>query len=260
MVIKSYEFVRNTEKGKSIVIENLKASASTLYERTADAVLTLIKGNAYYISIDGSGSSTGVCLFGLENGNIVPKFGFVLGRSSNEDFFTYRVKFKQFFTWVILNCYITRVYYEQPFIGFATSIEVLYSLRTVTDEIVAEFDSLLESRTKVYYISNQSHKRFLRICFYAGFYGKSSRYQDDQKKDIEKAFKEIVEIDKNIKVKVPQDLFDAFSIGLFGGARVLIDVIDNTHTEETTDIARAERPPLGYDDLRDLIGLEDTDD
>lgn len=171
----------------------------------------IFKGGPYVIGVDGSGSSTGVFLFGLDdNGKKVPKYALNFTRSNNETFVEYRVCYKNFFRDLLRSCKVTRLYYEEPVVDYFSAVPVLYSLRTVLEELLVENGAEFALQTKLFYVPNSTWKKWLRV-----FVSESSKeYPDDGKELAREIFLDAVELclgDKEPALAL--DVTDAFALG-----------------------------------------------
>jgi len=217
MYIKSYVIekqpVGSTKPYVLLAGEKLRVVVET---PTIDAFKDFYAGGPYVIGVDGSGTSTGIFVFGLDSaGNKVPKYAFNLTRSANETFVEFRVCYKRFFEKMLKTCKVTRAYYEEPMISFYSAVPVLYSLRTVLEELLVENKGKLAYNTVLYYVANGTWKSWVKIQ-------SGRRFVDCTENDKEYArayFMESVEIRLgNGEPALAMDITDAWGLGSVSSA------------------------------------------
>lgn len=94
---------------------------------------------AAIMSIDCSASLTGISIISIASN--MPLYSIVFGREkSEESFVEYKVTLKKLIKGLLdNNAVIEYVFYEEPYIGYATALAPLYSLKTSVPEIIAEY-------------------------------------------------------------------------------------------------------------------------
>ena len=213
MFIKAYK-IKETAKGSKkpyVLFSDGKLKVGTKsddYSKLED----IFKGGPYIIGVDGSGSSTGVFLFGLSEDKTkkIPLYALNFTRSNNETFVEFRVCYKRFFRELLKSCKVTRLYYEEPVVDYFSAVPVLYSLRTVLEEILVEDSEELCMRTKLFYVSNSTWKKWLRV--YAG--DKAADYPENPKEFARALFLDNVELCMDDKEPaLALDVTDAFALG-----------------------------------------------
>lgn len=90
------------------------------------------------ISIDGSSTVTGFSI--IRRSDTACIFSIALSRENGESAIRYKVMFKNFIKKIltISNGKIKHIYYEEPFIGYVTSVPNLMMLRTSVQEVIIE--------------------------------------------------------------------------------------------------------------------------
>ena len=91
------------------------------------------------ISIDGSTSNTGLAILREKDGAIFYSCAFKREKDSGETPVQYKVRLKKAVNEILKNnLLISKVYYEEPFIGYATAAPNLFMLRTFVEELIVE--------------------------------------------------------------------------------------------------------------------------
>lgn len=214
MFIKSYKICEATAGSQKpyVLFAGNKVKVDTNTE-SFEELNKILSGGPYVVGVDGSGSSTGVFFFGLSKDGTkkAPLFALNFTRSNNETFVEYRVCYKNFFRKLLQSCKVTRLYYEEPVVDYFSAIPVLYSLRTVLEELLVEDSASLATQTKLYYVSNSTWKKWIRVL--AG--DKIADYPDDSKEFARALFLDMVTICLDDKEPaLAMDITDAFALGL----------------------------------------------
>lgn len=113
------------------------------------------------MSIDGSTTNTGIGILKESDGSIY--YVIAATREKEETPVQYKVRLKRFIEDILLrNGNICRVYYEEPFIGYAVSAASLLMLRTFIEELI------VENEPKLDYIQYEeiSNKKWKRLFLY----------------------------------------------------------------------------------------------
>lgn len=109
------------------------------------------------LAIDGSTSNTGVAILREKDGAMFYVAAF--SREKGETPVQYKVRLKrQIHDILVRNMLIGKIYYEEPFVGYATAAPNLFMLRTFVEEIIVEnepqFDYLYHTE-----VNNKKWKR-----------------------------------------------------------------------------------------------------
>ena len=97
------------------------------------------------MSIDGSTSNTGVAILRERDGALLFTASFKREKSKDETPVQYKVRLKKAINTILLNnTLIERIYYEEPFIGYASSVANLMMLRTFIEELIVENEPILD--------------------------------------------------------------------------------------------------------------------
>lgn len=165
MFIKAYKIQGVTGADKPYVMLSWTKFRVDAIIRKYPDLEDIFKGGPYIIGVDGSGASTGVFLFGLnaEKTEKAPLYALNFTRSSKESFVEFRVCYKNFFRELMKSCKVARLYYEEPVVDYFSAVPVLYSLRTVLEEILVEERQSLATQTKLYYVANNTWKKWIRV-------------------------------------------------------------------------------------------------
>lgn len=96
------------------------------------------------MSIDGSTTNTGVGILRKRDGALLYSLSFSRDKDKGETPVQYKVRLKkEIMDILIRNTLIDTVYYEEPFIGYASSVSNLMMLRTFIEEIIVECEPAL---------------------------------------------------------------------------------------------------------------------
>lgn len=215
MYIKGYKLSRAKDEdgNKPFVLTVDKKFRVGIRDTEFSEFEELFSGGPYVIGVDGSGSSTGIFVFGLdkERGEKVPVYAINFTRSQGETFVEFRVAYKNFFRKLLKSCKVARLYYEEPVIDYFAAVPVLYSLRTVLEEILVEDEGNLCVPTKLYYVANSTWKKWIRVL--AG--PKAADYPNDSKEFARAFFMDKVSVELSSKEPaLAYDITDAFALGL----------------------------------------------
>lgn len=94
--------------------------------------------NEAIMAIDASTTNSGIAILRRNDGALYYSIS-VARDKKNESPVEYKIKIKEFVKDLLLqNRNITKVFYEEPFIGYSTSVSNLMMLRTFVDEILIE--------------------------------------------------------------------------------------------------------------------------
>ena len=94
--------------------------------------------NEAIMAIDASTTNSGIAILRRNDGALYYSIS-VARDKKNENPVEYKIKIKEFVKDLLLqNRNITKVFYEEPFIGYSTSVSNLMMLRTFVDEILIE--------------------------------------------------------------------------------------------------------------------------
>lgn len=97
------------------------------------------------MSIDGSTTNTGVAILRENDGALLYTISFKREKDKDETPVQYKVRLKKAINSILIhNTLIEKVYYEEPFIGYASSVANLMMLRTFVEEIIVENEPLLD--------------------------------------------------------------------------------------------------------------------
>lgn len=95
-------------------------------------------GAQLYLSIDCSSTNTGMAVIDDGSNSLIGTIA--VGREDGEDYIAYRLRLKE-----VLKRFmegnvrvLKQIYYEEPFIGYASAAEVLYALKITVKEIILE--------------------------------------------------------------------------------------------------------------------------
>lgn len=96
------------------------------------------------MSIDGSTTNTGVAIIQKSSGGLYFTISFTREKSQGETPVQYKVRLKRAINQILQNnTLIDTIYYEEPFIGYASAAPNLMMLRTSIEEIIVENEPLL---------------------------------------------------------------------------------------------------------------------
>lgn len=110
------------------------------------------------LAIDGSTDNTGVAVLREDDAGICASISFKRD-SKTETPVQYKVKLKRLIESVLMtNTDIENIFYEEPFIGYSSSVANLFMLRTFIEEIIAENEPSL-NYIKFTEVSNQKWKK-----------------------------------------------------------------------------------------------------
>lgn len=214
MFIKSYKICEATKGSQKPFVlfagSKLKVDTKTI---EFGALSTIFSGGPYVVGIDGSGSSTGIFLFGISKDGTkkVPLYALNFTRSNNESFVEFRVCYKNFFRKLLRDCKVTRLYYEEPVVDYFSAVPVLYSLRTVLEELLVEDGTTFAMQTKLYYVPNVTWKKWMKVLAH----DKIAEYPDDPKEFARMLFLDTVTICLDDKEPaLAMDITDAYALGL----------------------------------------------
>lgn len=91
------------------------------------------------ISIDGSTSNTGLAILREKDGALFYSCSFTREKDKGETPVQYKVRLKRAVNEILKNnLLISKIYYEAPFIGYATAAPNLFMLRTFVEELIVE--------------------------------------------------------------------------------------------------------------------------
>ena len=111
------------------------------------------------MSLDGSTTCTGCAIIEEDTGNICGLIAFKRDKAHDESKVRYKVEFKRaVYDILIRNRAIERVYYEEPFIGYAEAAASLMMLRSSVEELIIENEPALDY-IKYDEINNKKWKR-----------------------------------------------------------------------------------------------------
>ena len=97
------------------------------------------------IAIDGSTSNTGVAIVRESDGALFGLCSFTREKEKGETPVQYKVRLKNKLKGLLeRNRDITKVYYEEPFVGYATAAPNLFMLRTFVEELIIENEPNLD--------------------------------------------------------------------------------------------------------------------
>ncbi len=97
------------------------------------------------MAIDGSTTNTGVAILRESDGALLFTCSFAREKNTNETPVQYKVRLKKAINTILTNnTLIQSVYYEEPFIGYASSVPNLMMLRTFIEELIVENEPLLD--------------------------------------------------------------------------------------------------------------------
>lgn len=100
------------------------------------------------MAIDGSTTNTGIALLRKVDGAIY--YSIAASRDKDETAVQYKIRLKRFLCEVLTrNRNIQNIYYEEPFLGYASASEVLMMLKTSVEELI------IENEPKFNYIKHQ---------------------------------------------------------------------------------------------------------
>lgn len=128
----------NTFKLKEVGIEELNLSGNIM------------------LSIDGSSSCSGIGIFDVDNKSLLGCMALI---RETEKAVKYKIEFKRFMTDILLkNKGISNIFYEEPFIHYINSSEVLIMMRSSIEEIICENEPDLDTVTYIE-IGNRKWKK-----------------------------------------------------------------------------------------------------
>lgn len=195
------------------------------------------------LSIDGSTDITGVGIIRESDGAVVGSIAFKR-EHQKENAVQYKVRFKREIQKILENNpSITRVYYEEPFIGYATSVKALFSLRTSVQEIIYENEPNLDY-ISVIEINNMKWKKIFLAP------DKCPSGTDKQKAAIKEKLLKALPMLKIPEYKITQDEIDAIAMG-----SVAITKMKDGREEELESKKKAR--PFTYE--VQFIGADDDD-
>lgn len=97
------------------------------------------------MSIDGSTTNTGIAILREKDGALFYSCSFSREKDKGETPVQYKVRLKKAVENIILNnTLIETIYYEEPFIGYASAAPNLMMLRTFVEEIIVENEPILD--------------------------------------------------------------------------------------------------------------------
>ena len=158
------------------------------------------------LSIDGSTDITGVGIIREADGALVGSISFKC-EHSKENAIQYKVKFKREMQKILENnpC-IKRVYYEEPFIGYANSVKSLFSMRTSIQEIIYENEPNLDY-VSVIEINNMKWKSIFLAP------SKCPSGTENQKKAVREKMLKLFPMLEKPEYGITQDEIDAIAMG-----------------------------------------------
>lgn len=97
------------------------------------------------MSIDGSTTNTGIAILREKDGALFYSCAFSREKDKGETPVQYKVRLKRAVQSIIMNnTLIETIYYEEPFIGYASAAPNLMMLRTFVEEIIVENEPILD--------------------------------------------------------------------------------------------------------------------
>lgn len=91
------------------------------------------------ISIDGSTTNTGLAIIREKDGALFYSCAFTREKDSGETPVQYKVRLKRAVKQMLeSNMLISKIYYEEPFVGYTTAAPNLFMLRTFVEELIVE--------------------------------------------------------------------------------------------------------------------------
>lgn len=165
------------------------------------------------LSVDGSTDITGVGIIRESDGAIVGSIAFKR-EHGKENAIQYKVRFKREIQKILENnpC-IKKVFYEEPFIGYAASVKALFAMRTSIQEIIYENEPNLDYVSLVE-ISNMKWKKLFLAP------DKCPSGTENQKKAIRDKMLNLFPMLASKEYGVTQDELDALAMGIVARAKM----------------------------------------
>lgn len=112
------------------------------------------------IQIDGSTSNTGLAILREKDGALFYSCQFTREKSKGETPVQYKVRLKKQVQEILAqNMTISKIYYEEPFVGYTTAAPNLFMLRTFVEELIVEN----EPQFDYIYHTDVNNKRWKRL-------------------------------------------------------------------------------------------------
>lgn len=174
------------------------------------------------MSIDGSTSNTGVAI--IRKADSALQFSCAFKREEGETPVQYKVRLKKKIEGIILNnTLIEHIYYEEPFVGYASSVANLMMLRTFVEELIVENEPVL-NYIKHKEINNKKWKKLFLLP------EKCPIGTDLEKKAVkDKLLKYMPALDG-----ISQDEIDAIAMGMVANAKILDNSEDELQSKKKT--------------------------
>lgn len=215
----------------------------------ANGQVVLVEKNTDYVkvsdmsimSIDGSTSNTGVAILREKDGALLFTAAFTREKDKGETPVQYKVRLKREINKILLNnTLISSIYYEEPFIGYSSSVANLMMLRTFVEEIIVENEPVLDYLKH----SEINNKRWKKLFLAPD---KCPTGTEAEKEAVRKKLEGFMPFLKTIT----QDEIDAISMGFIATVKI--------RNGEDSELESQKKPrPFQYN-IR-FIGANDDDD
>lgn len=193
------------------------------------------------MSIDGSTSNTGVAILRKSDGALLFTGAFTREKDKGETPVQYKVRLKREINKIITNnTLIENIYYEEPFIGYASSVANLMMLRTFIEEIIVENEPVL-NYLKHSEINNKKWKKLFLAP------DRCPTGTEEEKAAVRKKLEGYMPF---LSV-VSQDEIDAISMGFVAAVQIGLGT--------DSDLESQKKPRAFQYNIR-FIGAEDDDD
>lgn len=180
------------------------------------------------ISIDGSTTNTGLAILREDNGGLLYSCSFSREASGDETEspVRYKVRLKQAVKQILeQNQLIDKIYYEEPFIGYASAAPNLMMLRTFVEELIIENEPRFDY-VKHTEINNKKWKKLFLAP------SKLPTGTEAEKKAVRVKLEEYMPFLKTVS----QDEIDAISMGFVATTHIRL------HTEDELNSQKKPRP------------------
>lgn len=215
-------------------------------------------GGNLLVSIDGSSSRTGVAVFDYTGSALCGTVA--VERDDNEDYVEYKIRLKRALI-RLMDAHLPvlkRIFYEEPFVGFTHSTEVLMALRTTIKEIKLENAPKYDNIT----YTEVNNGKWKRIFLYPN---KVPSGSDNQKAAVQNKvsnmFKDMASIEKTVKktgevkryLVFTEDECDAIGLGI-----ACMQTL-KTGWDESELISKKKAKPFKYN-IQFLVATADNQD